>query len=208
MKLNPLVILLYSVLRHIIVTGLFAVLTLLSLPDEFREQVETAADFTAPVVGAFLVWLFLKYGVILLKKTGYIKTLVLFLGVSFLFPSCAGIEVTPDGCILGTYTRGNQTYLAGPCVGQKPGKDGKPQVDRFQVKWVNHDGQTLRATYWIEAKKKIEIEYQLANGIWIAWDSKSGVLIGPVPLEVEKAMAGKPEPVAEPNVLTNPLDLP
>lgn len=195
MKLNPLVILLYSILRHVIVTGLFAVLTLLSLPDEYREKVESAADFTAPIVGAFLVWAVLKYGGGLLKKAGYIKLVVLFVGLSFLFPSCAGLDVTPDGCLLGTYTANGQTYKAGPCVGGSLDEDGRNQIDRFRVQWKNAEGQTLGATYWVKSKKKVEIEYQLESGLWLKLDAKSGITIGPVPPEIAAALAGKPEPV-------------
>jgi hypothetical protein len=129
----------------------------------------------------------------LLKHFGLYIPLVC---LSFLNLSCAGLQVTPDGCVLGTYTANNQTYLAGPCIGSELDENGRNQIDRFQVIWQNHDGQTLRAVYWLESKRKTQIEYRLANGLWLSWDSKSGILIGPVPPEVTAALSGQPEPIA------------
>ena len=88
-----------SAIRHVITGGLLLLLlllTLLKLPDELRSQVEAAADWTAPIIGAFIAWFVLKYGAILLRKVGYIQ-LIMFttagLG-AFTLSSCShlGLE--------------------------------------------------------------------------------------------------------------------
>lgn len=117
---------------------------------------------------------------------------ILFAALSFLFPSCAGLQVTPDGCLLGTYSKNGQTYTAGPCVGAAINEDGKSQIDRFRVQWENAEGQTLRATYWVKSKQPAQLEYQLASGLWLTWDSKSGVLIGQFRLKRRRRLKGIP----------------
>ncbi len=109
----------------------------------------------------------------------------LFLG------SCSGITFTEDGCILGNYSKNGTSYAAGPCVGT----DSK--VDRFRVQWSNESQQKLRATYWTKTKKPVLVEY-FTGEIWLKWSSKSGVIIGPVPPEVEQALEGNPEPIPTP----------
>lgn len=105
--------------------------------------------------------------------------------------SSCGVTFTEDGCILGNYTKGGSSYAAGPCVG------ADSQIDRFRVQWSNDQKQKLRATYWTKAKKPVLIEY-FTGELWLKWSSKSGVLIGPVPPEVEDALKGKPEPIPAP----------
>lgn len=112
--------------------------------------------------------------------------------------SC-GIAVTEDGCVLGKYTRGGSTYYAGPCVGPDKDGDGEADIDRFRVQWANDSGDRLRATY-TTAAGAVLLEYLADSGIWVGWSSKSGVVLGPVPPQVEKAMQGEPEPVAKPVV--------
>lgn len=123
------------------------------------------------------------------------KTIFLLLAI-FLLPSC-GLRITEDGCILGSYKKGSSTYYAGPCLGPDKDGDGDSDIDRFRVQWANDDGQQLRATYWLK-NKPLVMEYQLQDGLWVGWSSKSGVTIYPIPPEVEKAMEGKPEPIEEP----------
>lgn len=108
-----------------------------------------------------------------------------------LFLSSCGITFTEDGCILGNYTKGGSSYAAGPCIG------ADSEINRFRVQWSNEQKQKLRGTYWTKAKKPVLIEY-FTGELWLKWSSKSGVLIGPVPPEIESALAGKPEPIATP----------
>lgn len=122
-----------------------------------------------------------------------------------LLPSCMpGVSVTSDGCILGTYTKDGQTYLAGPCVGEKPAPGTGSEVDRFRVEWQNPEGQHLRATYWLKRSKSVLVEYKLDSGVWLAWSAKSGVMIGPVPPEVQSAMEGAPPSIPAPNIIELP----
>lgn len=124
-------------------------------------------------------------------------TWLLLLGAGcLLLPSC-GISFTSDGCILGKYQKGSSSYYAGPCVGADLDGDGEAEVDRYRVKWRNADGDQIRATY-TTASKSVLVEYLLENGLWIGWSSKSGVSLGPVPPEVEEALAGNPAPVPAP----------
>lgn len=124
--------------------------------------------------------------------------LMLLAGV-FLLPSC-GITFTEDGCILGKYEKDGNAYYAGPCVGADTDGDGEADIDRYRVQWGNGSGDLLRATY-TKAGGEVVIEYLANSGIWVGWSSKSGVTLGPVPPEVEKALEGNPEPVDEPIVL-------
>lgn len=121
-----------------------------------------------------------------------------------LFINSCGINFTEDGCILAQYNKNGKIYQAGPCVGPDMDKDGNADVNRFRVVWSNDDKQTIRATYWTDKKKPVLIEY-LTGDVWIKWTSKSGVIIGPVPAEVDKALQGNPEPIEKPVI---PLALP
>lgn len=131
------------------------------------------------------------------RHTATLMTLFMFAGILSL--SSCGITVTEDGCLLGNYKRGSSTYFAGPCVGTDS------QVDRFRVQWENEDKQKLRATYWTKEKRPVFVEY-FTGALWLKWTSKSGVLIGPVPPEVGKALEGNPEPIPAP--VANPLNTP
>jgi hypothetical protein len=121
--------------------------------------------------------------------------LLLLAAVMFL-PSC-GITITEDGCILGKYQRDGHAYYAGPCVGPDLDGDGESDIDRFRVQWTNTSGDRLRATYSTAGGRTV-IEYRDENGVWIKWSSKSGVSIGPVPVEVQRALEGEPEPIPTP----------
>lgn len=102
-------------------------------------------------------------------------TMTLGLGLS----SCAGLSfaVSPEGCALARYSQDGQTYYAGPCVGA----DGK--VDRYVTQWQNDTGDTIRLTRFAGSKEN-RIHYKGADGSWIEWSSKSGVLLGPAPVEL------------------------
>lgn len=177
----------YTLVRKLI-SSAPAILVEFSLIDV--DQAASIVALLLPV--SAMVWSYIsKGGNIDPNKVGIFIVSI----TSLLFVSCAGVRITPDGCVLGTYTKGGQTYLAGPCIGETLDEDGRNQIDRFQVVWENQDGQTLRAVYWVASKKRVQIEYRLESGVWLKWSSKSGVLIGPVPIEVEKALAGDPIPV-------------
>jgi hypothetical protein len=77
-------------------------------------------------------------------------------------------------------------------------------VNRFRVKWRNDTGDDLRATYWVRGGKPVLIEYLTKSGIWISWDSKSGVLLGAVPPEVDKALEGDPQPITSQPIIFAP----
>jgi hypothetical protein len=98
--------------------------------------------------------------------------------------SCANssLTFTPDGCILNDYTADNgQSYRAGFCVDQ----EGK--VDRAAVEWENQDGQEIRLT--VNKDRKVRVQYRPDPAApWIAWSSKSGITIGPVPPAVVPAL--------------------
>ena len=96
-------------------------------------------------------------------------------------PSCVPLSLTSDGCVLGSYSKDGKTWKAGPCVGP----DGK--VDRIKVQWSNEAGQELRATIYYD-KRKTLVEYHAGGGLWLQWTSKSGVVIGPVPPQVETSL--------------------
>ena len=91
--MNPLLALVASVLRHIIVTGLFAIVALLNMPDGIASQVEKAADWTAPALISAVTWAALKYGPTLAKKIPALArlfpALILTCAVSFSLASCA-----------------------------------------------------------------------------------------------------------------------
>jgi hypothetical protein len=120
------------------------------------------------------------------------------------FLASCGLRLTDDGCLLGAITRGNSTYYIGPCVGPDADGDGNADVDRVKAEWANNSGQNLRATYWL-SKKPVLVEYQFQPGVWLQWSSKSGVVIYPLPPEIEKALDGKPEPVEKPAILPFPV---
>lgn len=155
------------------------------------EQATNLIAFLLPV--SAMIWSYISKGD--KNISNRVFAIGFFLAIAFFLPSCGGLAITPDGCVLGTYTKNGQTYKAGPCVGETIDEDGRNQIERFRVQWDNTEGQTLQATYWVKKGKPVEIQYQSANGIWLKWDSKSGVLIGPVPPEVDAALSGNPEPV-------------
>ena len=83
--MNPIQTLLASFFRHVIVTGLFCLATLMSLPEAFRSQIEDAANWVAPILVSFVAWVITKYGKPFLTKIGFLSCLAAFLS---LLPSC------------------------------------------------------------------------------------------------------------------------
>ena len=96
LKNNPLLILLGSAVRHVVVTGLLLIMAFLGLPEELQGQVQQAADFTAPLVTAFLAWLLLKHGTTFLKQVGFLKVILILFSLSplLLLASCT-VTVDP-----------------------------------------------------------------------------------------------------------------
>lgn len=159
------------------------------LPPEWRPYIISAGFFAATAER----WLKVIYAWSKNLKVGNIGGLPLALfACLLLFPSCA-LEITEDGCLLGKYNRNNVSYAAGPCMGPNS------EINRYRVQWSNDDGQKLRATYWVKDKRPVLVEY-FTGTIWLQWSSKSGVVIGPLPPEVQKALEGKPEPIFAPKI--------
>lgn len=167
------------------------------LPEEWGPWLISAGLFAASIKQGVL-WIgdLLDNG----KQDGSFKIglWLMLVAVSVLLLSSCGMQVTADGCLLGKVTRGSNTYYAGPCVGPDKDQDGDADVDRFRVKWQSADGTLLRATYWVGAVRATLVEYQLEDGLWVGWSAKSGVVIGPLPEEVEKALEGNPVPTPTP----------
>lgn len=87
-----------SAIRHVITGGLLVLFALFKLPEELRSQVEAAADWTAPIIAAFIAWFILKYGALLLKKVGYVQLIVFTtagLGAGML-TSCSHVDAIVD----------------------------------------------------------------------------------------------------------------
>lgn len=120
------------------------------------------------------------------------KTLLILpvLIIALLFSSCAnqgGVVIVDDNCLLYKTVKENRVYYAGTCFGP----EGK--LDSLKFMWENFDGTKLRAI--VNTKTKAyKLEYfvpDISNknrGIWIAWSSKSGIMIGAPPLEVVEAI--------------------
>ena len=87
MKDNPLFILLGSVTRHLVTGALLLLMTFLGLPEELQAEVQAAADYTAPLVTAFIAWVLLKNGKGILKQIGFVKCLLIGF-ILTMFPSC------------------------------------------------------------------------------------------------------------------------
>lgn len=92
--MNPLLILIASLLRHTVVTGLSWLILMFRLPAEVREQVEGAADFVTTSLISLLVWAVVKYGKPLLQKWGILASLAVFVALSF--PSCSYVDQVVD----------------------------------------------------------------------------------------------------------------
>jgi hypothetical protein len=132
------------------------------------------------------------------KQDGSFKIpVILLLGclACLCLTSCA-LSVTEDGCLLGSYKHGTGTYQAGPCVGPAG------EVNRYRVQWTNDESNVLRATYWVKSNKRMLVEYQVSPGVWVQWSSKSGVMLGSVPPEVQAALEGTPQPIPAPPIGT------
>lgn len=165
------------------------------LPPEVAKWVLSAGLFAAALKnGILFVGDLLDNG----KQDGSFKLQAValpFLALAALtLPSCSGIGVTEDGCVLAAHRHEGNTYFAGPCVGP----DG--QVNRFRVQWQNATGDRLRATYPLNGSAaRAVIEYQASGGLWVRWDGKSGVLLGPTPPELPGSVpAMKTTPPASP----------
>lgn len=146
------------------------------------------------LAGVALVAISIYFG----NKKAATNLILLGLSATFLMglSSCTGIRATDDGCLLGKVEGPEGTYWAGPCF--KPGEDGKSNVDRYQVIWES-EGNTFRATYFTHAKTDLKIDYKV-NGVWASWDEDTGILLGAVPVEVQKAQAGKPVAIPDPSL--------
>lgn len=101
------------------------------------------------------------------------------------------LGITPEGCAMVTYGRGAKTYSAGPCIGP----DGK--IDKYRAEWRNMDGTALRADRYVKTGKS-SVWYQAGDGTWLQWDSKAGVMLGPVPSEVTPVIPVIPVAVVVP----------
>jgi hypothetical protein len=145
----------------------------------------------ATIVGAILAHLIgkllAKYAPGFLGSVGsgksplFIITAAVGVSMAGVLLSSCGLSMTSDGCALGTYVRNGKTYKAGPCVGS----DGK--INRLRVAWNNDQGDELQATVY-QGLTPTLIEYRNKAGFWITWTSKSGVMLGQIPTEVETAL--------------------
>lgn len=114
-----------------------------------------------------------------------------FLSMLSLSCNSFSLGITPEGCAMVTYGRGAKTYSAGPCLGP----DGK--IDKYRAEWRNMDGTALRADRYTKTGKS-SVWYQAGDGTWLQWDSKAGVMLGPVPSEVVPAIPSIPVAVVVP----------
>ena len=149
------------------------------------EKVEALLGALGPIIA--LVWSIHSKGGTLPPIT---SAIMLFLALgSFGLTSCA-IELTPDGCVLGTYSKSGYNYKAGPCMGE----DG--EIDRARIQWETPDDQLVRATFFKENMSAGPlVEYRTKGGIWIEWSAKSGVIIGPIPPGLDEAITNPGTPI-------------
>lgn len=152
------------------------------------DQISSLAYALGPIIASASSWISNGPGP---KSGGKLPILIIGLIGMFALPSC-NLSVTPDGCLLGEYQRGGQTYRAGPCFGES--LDGDPEIDRYRVRWSNEQGRSMQATYTLESSS-VQIESRMPDGTWFGWSSKSGITIDPLPEPVANALAGRPEPV-------------
>jgi hypothetical protein len=119
------------------------------------------------------------------EKVGLFLLLCFTTAVTLSLSSCGdmlSLGVTPEGCAMVTYGRGAKTYSAGPCIGA----DGK--IEKYRSEWRNMDGTALRAERFLKTGAT-RVWYQAGDGSWLQWDSKAGVMLGPVPSEVTPSLA-------------------
>ncbi|MGB0991701.1 MAG: hypothetical protein ACPG32_04440 [Akkermansiaceae bacterium] len=105
-------------------------------------------------------------------ETKFIAMIILAI-CGILFTSCGlDTRATPDGCLLAGKAREDGTKVyAGYC------QDG-----RYLAQWdaVQTDGSEVQIRYTRHKDGRTSIEYQ-SGTLWLRWDDKSGVQIGPVP---------------------------
>lgn len=123
--MNPLLIFISSLLRHVVVTGLSWVALMFSLPSGVREQVESAADFVTTSLISLLVWLLVKYGKPLLTKWGLLPLALIVMTLSL--TSCT---VPFVGVIESPFGTGSYSSKRGITVSADAGAIVKSLVDR------------------------------------------------------------------------------
>jgi len=99
---------------------------------------------------------------------------------ALLLAACSSVIVTPEGCLLVPITKPTDAYqiAIGPCLN-----------DTILGQAVTPEGVKLEASY---SRKTGEwtLRYQAADGTWVAYDSKSGLLdFGPLVDAVSNANA-------------------
>lgn len=95
--MNPLLLLLASMVRHVVVTGLFALVALLKMPDSVRDLVEDTGDFVAPVIVSLLAWVVVKYWRELATKIGFIQCVLFATSIAiFGATSCSHVDANVD----------------------------------------------------------------------------------------------------------------
>ncbi|MGJ8677233.1 MAG: hypothetical protein ACSHX0_06930 [Akkermansiaceae bacterium] len=93
--MNALLIVLASMVRHIVVTGLFWVVAFMKMPESVKTEVVAAGDFVAPIIVTFLTWVVLKYGKIIFQKMGVVTCVLFAFSLSaFCLNSCV-VKVDP-----------------------------------------------------------------------------------------------------------------
>lgn len=92
-------------------------------------------------------------------------------------PGLSGVSlgVEPDGTALATYTAQNgQKFKAGPQIGP----EGK--IIAYVTEWTNAEGVAVRARQAVKGGQT-SFAYKDPSGAWVAWDSKAGLSLGPIP---------------------------
>jgi hypothetical protein len=146
------------------------------------EKLEALIAVVAPIIA--LVWSFHSKGG---NLPAGVSAILLFLCLGFISTAaigCAGlgpIGVTADGCILQSYDKDGQKFKAGVCV------DDQGKINRGRVQWENDTGDLIRLTTYKGTGSSL-LEYRVAEGVWIRWSSKSGVMLGVVPDTVRPAI--------------------
>jgi|TARA_B110001454_G_scaffold132136_1_gene123062 hypothetical protein len=112
------------------------------------------------------------------------KILLLAL-MSITFTSC-GSYIIDGNCVLSKVTKDNATYYVGPCFG----KEG--EVEKVKARWENGEGIEFQVS--ISRNSVIDIQYKVpvdpvtGNDLWVSWSSKSGVMLGTIPVELEEVI--------------------